>query len=79
MRVGRPALATRCDSFAAAARSASAASSGLCVSIWAKSASWFECAASATTRKRSGCRLATSSVASPIVPVEPRMATPFMR
>ena len=34
-------------------------------------------APSATTRKRSGWRAITSSVCSPIEPVEPRIATPF--
>ena len=36
------------------------------------------CAASATSRKRSGCRASTSSVLSPTEPVEPSTATPIM-
>mgnify|MGYP002063676237 CR=1 FL=1 len=42
---------------------------------WSASFSTLRWAVSATTRNRSGCRASTSSVFSPIEPVEPRMQT----
>ena len=82
----------RAPASAARRREAAAASVGAAVRICdgdvvgpelagtaAQQRSTLRCAASATTRKRSGCRASTSSVLSPTLPVEPRTATPLHR
>ncbi len=56
--------------------SARTANSGRCSRTCSSSASALRWAVSATTRKRSGNALMTSSVVLPIDPVEPRTATP---
>ena len=81
MRPASPLITSRPGNSAASRRasvsSATATSPGRCVRTCSPSSATLRPAARATTANRSGKRAATSSVAVPIEPVEPRTASRF--
>ncbi len=75
-RVARPLARNASRAFAAAAGSARITASGRNRRACSTMVSQLRQAPRAATRKRSGCRATTSSVLRPMLPVEPKIATP---